>query len=646
MKKRVIQTSIVGIVCLVAGMMVHKYLSERSDCTATGNSDFLVLQNRSFNPEAILYVSPEGNDRAEGTAVAPLQSVEEAIKRAREWRRLKKPGIERGIGIRLSDGVYPLIKPLFVRPEDSGTPESPTIISAAPNAQPVISGGIRVTGWKRGCTDNRFPAEIRQKLWTAPAPLVGNRIVETRQLWVDGERAVRATSSNGGSMERLIDFNPGNETITIPTPPNIKALQESRQAEMLVHQRWATAILRIKEMKAEGGKTIVSFHQPESHLEFAHPWPQPVINGERGSSSFCLMNSPTLLDEPGEWYQDYPSGTLYYLPHEDTDMTKAEITIPVLDRLLTISGTAERRVKHFHFEGVTFAHSAWLTPSVQGHVTLQGGFAMIDAYKLHEPGLPEKATLENQAWIVRPQTAIGAEYCTDVNFTGCTFKHLSATGLDYIRAAHYCKVAQNTFTDIGGTALQIGIFPDQGFETHIPYTPLHPEVLCSHITINDNLITHATVEDWGCVGIGAGYVSNTNILHNEVCHLNYSGICVGWGWTPLESGMKENRIENNYVHHFAAQLYDAGGIYTLSNQPGSTIRGNRIEELIDAPYATNERAFYIYFDEATDGYTVEENWCPEVHFGYNQPGEAMVIRNNGSEVDENIKKSAGRRIKD
>ena len=65
------------------------------------------------------------------------------------------------------------------------------------------------------------------------------------------------------------------------------------------------------------------------------------------------------------------------------------------------------------------------------------------------------------------------------------------------------------------------------------------------------------------MGIGAGYVSGIDISHNEVCHLNYSGICVGWGWTSLESGMKNNRIEANYVHHFARRLYDAGGLYTL-----------------------------------------------------------------------------------
>ncbi len=36
-----------------------------------------------------------------------------------------------------------------------------------------------------------------------------------------------------------------------------------------------------------------------------HPWPQPVIDGEKGNSSFCLVNALELLDQPGEWYQDY-----------------------------------------------------------------------------------------------------------------------------------------------------------------------------------------------------------------------------------------------------------------------------------------------------------------------------------------------------
>ncbi len=62
-----------------------------------------------------------------------------------------------------------------------------------------------------------------------------------------------------------------------------------------------------------------------------------------------------------------------------------------------------------------------------------------------------------------------------------------------------------------------------------------------------------TNEDWGGVGIGAGYVKNIHIIHNEVCHVNYSGICVGWGWTLLESGMRGNRIEANYVHQLCPE---------------------------------------------------------------------------------------------
>ena len=113
----------------------------------------------------------------------------------------------------------------------------------------------------------------------------GTRILETRQMWVNGAKAQRAAQFPDGVMERMIDFNPEEETITIPTPQTA-GLNTASQVEMIVHQRWAIAILRVKEMITEGAKTVVRFHDPESRLEFAHPWPQPVIDGEKGNSSF------------------------------------------------------------------------------------------------------------------------------------------------------------------------------------------------------------------------------------------------------------------------------------------------------------------------------------------------------------------------
>ena len=591
-----------------------------------------------------IYVSLQGNDKNLGTKEAPFNTLNRAINQAREWRRLNRPEVAGGIYIRLEEGVYAQRNSLFLRPEDSGTPDSPTVICAVDGAHPVISGGVAVTGWKRGCNHPAIPEKLRQKIWSAEAPLIGNRRVETRQMWVNGHKVQRAAQFPDGGLEQMIDFNPEEQTITIPVSQNVnpKRLQNAGQLEMIVHQRWAIAILRVKSIDVKDGQAVVSFHEPESHLEFAHPWPQPVIGGEKGNSSFCLTNALELLDQPGEWFQEYPSGTIYYYPQADENMETAEVIIPALETLVTIDGTLSRPVKHIQFNGITFAHTSWMRPSYQGHVTLQGGFPLLDAYKLQEPGLPEKAELENQAWITRPETAIRVRGAEHIDFKHCTFRHLSSTGLDYEWAVTASSVEDCQFTDIGGTALLVGAFPDGGFETHVPFIPADARELCSHITIRNNFISNVTNEDWGCVGIGAGYVRNMDISHNEVCHLNYSGICVGWGWTSLESGMCNNRIEANYVHHFARRLYDAGGLYTLSNQPGSVMRNNRIEHLIEAPYATNDRAFYIYLDEATDGYTMENNWCPAERFDSNRPGKKNVWKNNGPQVADSIKYKAGR----
>lgn len=576
-------------------------------------------------PAGDIFVSAaNGNDKASGSKEAPLKTLGQALKQAREWRRLGSSNAEGGINIIMSGGVYRLYKPLFIRPEDSGTADSPTIIRSADGEKAVISGGTEVKDWRKGCDDERLPAEVRSKVWVADAPMAGNRIVETRQLWAGGRKAVRASQFAYGVMERMKAFNTDDESITIPTPKT--DLSRARQLEMTVHQRWAIAILRVREMKDMGnGLTKVWFHQPESQIEFAHPWPQPVIDGERGSSSFFLCNAAELLDEPGEWFQDYPSGRIYYYPEYGKDPNRMDITVPLLETLMNIGGTRERHVSNIRFENIAFEHSAWRRPLHEGHVTLQGGFRFIDGYKLAEPGLPHKAELENQAWIARPEAAVTAQFADSIGFSSCTFSHIGATAVDLAYAVSSSDISSCVFTDIGGTAIMAGWFGEQGFETHIPYTPAIGSDMCNRLTIERNKITDAANEDWGCGAVSAGYVRDTEISGNEVSHVNYSGICVGWGWTPLESGMRNNRITGNTVTDYARQLYDAGGIYTLSNQPGSVISGNTISMPHPAPYATNSRAFCIYFDEATDGYTVSDNKMPQESFGYNRPGKNLKI---------------------
>ena len=473
--------------------------------------------------------------------VKPGESIHEALRQAREWRRTNDSRCEGGITINIKAGRYYMEEPLYIRPEDSGTKLSPLTIKGEEGT--VICGD---------------PRQQHTQVWPKE------------------------------KMERMINFDKNTRSITIPTPP--EDVLTTKNLEMVVHQRWAIAILRVKAMKVEGDKTIVTFMEPESRLEFEHPWPQPVIGGERGNSSFLLRIT------------------------EQRDG---------IEQLVIVDGA-----NNITFQGLTFENTCWNRPLHKGHVTLQGGFPLVDAYKLATPGLPWDEGLENQAWIERPVSAVTVRRAEGITFERCVFHHLGATAID-IESIEGGNISRCSFDDIGGTAILVGSFAESPREVHRPYTDLAGQ--CHDIAIYNNIITHASQEDWGAVGIGCGYVSDCLIKANEVSHLNYSGICVGWGWTPHDTGMHRNIITENHVSDYARQLYDAGGIYTLSNQPQSTIRNNEIGAPAVAPYATNDRAFRIYLDARSDGFSITGNSTdgrPIRHdeIGDNHPGPNIIFK--------------------
>ena len=107
-----------------------------------------------------------------------------------------------------------------------------------------------------------------------------------------------------------------------------------------------------------------------------------------------------------------------------------------------------------------------------------------------------------------------------------------------------------------------GSFSPEGLETHRPYQPVDSREVCSHQTIEDCLFYDVTNEDWGCVAICAGYVSDINIEHNTIRDVSYTGISLGWGWNRDEVCMKNNRVHANLIYNYAQHMYDCAGIYT------------------------------------------------------------------------------------
>ena len=601
---------------------------------------FLFFSFAALGSKAQLYVSPAGSDLNNGTASQPFGTIAAAVRKAREMRRLHDVSAN-GIHIILKDGIYKLYEPLFIRPEDSGTSNAPTSMEAAPGEHPVLSGGISISNWKQLKENtNGLPKEAKGKVWVADVPLSEGNLFNFRQLWINGNKAIRARDRNADSMSRILSWDHANQTCWIPKPSiNISNVNGM---EMFIHQWWAIAQLRIKTATVQGDSVKLSFYQPESKIQSEHPWPAPWLSTKTGNSAFYLTNAIQFLNEPGEWYLDVQHRKLYYWPRVGEDMQSAEVIAPFLETLVRAEGTIDNMVSNFYFKGISFQHTGWLRPSLLGHVPLQAGMYLLDAYKLKIPGTADKKGLENQAWIGRPPAAVEIAYAHNTGFINCRFEHLASTGLDYKKGTHDDLIEGNLFKDIGGTAIQVGVYSDEAFETHLPYDPADEREVCTNTHIINNLVTNVTNEDWGCVGISSGYVKGINIEYNEVCDVSYSGICVGWGWTKTINSMRNNRMYANKVTHYAKHMYDVGGLYTLSAQPGSLITENYIDSIYKAPYAHDPNHwFYFYLDEGSSYIDIKNNWCPADKVMRNSNGPGNNWENNGPQVADSIKNAAG-----
>lgn len=594
---------------------------------------------------ADIYVSMKGSDSNAGTRGQPVASLANALRKARELRRLNDPSIKDGINIIIEGGFYQLNEPVVIRPEDSGTAASPTLITKPAGAEVVLSGGISVTGWKKVTKElSGIQNSIKDKLWVADIPNLVNSNLEFRQLWVDGKKAIRARDWNAEKMSRILSWNFPAKTCKIPLPTlkSIGNFEDIKGMEMVIQQWWAIANLRIKSVKVTGNEAELGFMEPESRVQSEHPWPAPWISTKTGNSPFYLTNAIEFLDEPGEWYEDLKNGKVYYWPRATEQMGKAKAVVPYLETLVKIGGTIDNPVSYVSFKGISFQHASWLRPSKFGHVPHQTGMYMLDAYKLKVPGTPDKKGLENQAWVGRPAAAVEVSYAHHTSFEACKFEHHASTGLDYKRGTYNNEVKGNLFKDIGGSGILVGVFSDEATEAHLPYNPKDEREICTNESINNNLITDVTNEDWGCVGIGAGYVRGINIANNEINDVAYSGISMGWGWTRTINAMRNNTITANKIHHYGRYLYDVAGIYTLSAQPGSVISNNYIDSIYKAPYPHDPgHWFYLYTDEGSSYFNVINNWTPAEKYLQNANGPGNVWAGNGPKVADSVKVKAG-----
>lgn len=322
--------------------------------------------------------------------------------------------------------------------------------------------------------------------------------------------------------------------------------------------------------------------------------------------------------EPGEWSVDLQNGICTYMPRSGESIADVSVIVPHVETLFRILGTLDEPVRHFQVEGLTFMHSNWNRPNHKGYLNAQAGQFTIEPTK------------DNIQYVERPPAAVYAAGVENLLIRRNVFTKLGAVGLDIHYGSKNSEVVGNVFYNIAGSGISIARFSDPDVEIHHPYNPEDPRDRCVDDWIHNNYIESVGFEYGGAIGIAAGYATSILIEHNELRNLAYTGISLGWGWTDQPNAMKNNRIIANVIEAPMLLFSDGGGIYTLSEMPGSLIARNFIRNVKRSEWAdphTTTKAYYL--DEHTGGMTFSSNWFTDIgpaveRIFFNRPGHIHI----------------------
>jgi len=537
------------------------------------------------------YVALNGNDQWSGKLDSPndaktdgpfatLESARDAVRELREQQGGK---LSQAVTVSVRGGTHFLSETLVFMPEDSGTAECPVTFAAYEGEKPVISGGRLITGWKQEEVNGK-------KVWTAEIDAVKNGEWFFREMWVNGERRIRARYPAKGylNVEESPDATdnwPEGQTNFRFKEGDLKAWDKIEDAEMVVMCRWVDSHLPIEGVD-EANKLVKFLKRSVFRLD--------------PGDLYYVENVFEKLGNAGEWYLDPKAGKIYYTPTSDEDMSKAEVIAPVLDQIVRLEGDpqAGKFVENLSFKGLAFSHAEWWLPEDSE----RGGFS--------------------QAAIGVPGAfyGVGARNCSLEN---CDISHIGNYALELAMGCQNNRAVNCNLFDMGGGGVKIGEAVIRDNEAEQTFGN---EISKCHI-YDGALLFHPAIGIW----VGQSY--NNRFAHNHIHDFYYSGFSVGWTWGYGKTLARDNVVEFNHVHHLGKRsngdgpiLSDMGGIYTLGMQPGTVVRNNVFHDIAGLKYG----GWGIYFDEGSTDIVAENNLVYRTtHGGFHQHyGRENIVRNN------------------
>lgn len=504
------------------------------------------------------YVSVNGNDASNGTSESTAFAT---LERARQAVRLTKDSNRNvsSVNVFIKGGDYQLIQPLVFKPEDSGTEKMQITYQSAPGEKVRISGGKKITGWKKG----------KNGIWQTSIPEVKDGKWNFQQIWVNGATRFRARTPNTGfyrvSKVLFPEKSTGNKWYAKSNSfefskgdinPKWTNLND---VVVIVYHFWTDSHMPIESIDE---KTNIVTFQSAAGKQFSDDF---TTNGAR----YIVENVFEALDNPGEWYLNKTTGILYYMPFPEENMNSVEIVAPVISEFISFEGTPleQKYVQYITIKNLEFSHTLFIPR--KGDTNQSQGSSRVSA--------------------CFPMT--GARYCS---FENCTINNIGTFAFEIGNGCTYNRFIRNTLTHLAGG----------GFRVNGGAVGSNPFSRTGYNIFTDNTLGYYGEVYPSAVGFLLMHTMGNLVSHNLIHHGFYTGISIGWVWGYMPSISRDNIIEYNYIHDIGQGLLsDMGAIYTLGVSPGTVIRNNHIHDVESAGYG----GWGIYMDEGTSHLVVENN---------------------------------------
>lgn len=554
-------------------------------CVALGSLSACVSPDDRYT----LHVAPDGQgDSCSARHPCTLTLAQEKV-------RTINRQMQATITVALHGGVYSLTTPWTFTADDSGFNGFDVVYRAAAQEQPLISGATLIDSWRMHDPLTRiYSADVKSGF-------------ETRQLYVNGSRAVRAQSRAGlqGAVTQTVSgYDTGDAALALWRNPD--DLEFVYSGEESAGSEWTESRCGVSAITSHAGGVAIRMDQPCWTNGTVAKIHQAITRPTR------IENAYELLDQPGEWYHDRTRNQMFYMPLDSEDMQTAVVQAPTLDTLLLLAGDAEKPVRHLRFEGITFGYATWLQPSSgDGFIEGQAGHLLVGS-PMHYQFVPGNIQLHHAENVVIERN---------------TFLHLGATALTLEHESRANRIVGNRFADIAGSGVRIGMTSPAVY-----YEPAPDSREIGNHVVN-NAISDVGVDYPGSVGILAVYVADTVIAHNDVHEVPYSCISLGWGWGSV-SYAQNNQVVANHLYNCMQRLQDGAAIYTLSEQAAhdgsqrSAIHDNYIHDVVGTRGA-------LYPDQGSSGIDWYNNVSEHVRswlFLWSPDSRDMVIRDNYSDT--------------